>query len=164
MIDDHAFEAAAQLLHTSYSDKPWEGREAYADRIWARGTLKAAIEKLALTDVITDAEKARVDAAEALADANTTMGALRHLNLGLSETLTTVWKVAGGDQEAGFGVDTPAVVERVRYAIQRARTEAPKIEITDAAVESVGTWFWGTEAFWSREALRTALANALQTR
>lgn len=160
-IDETAFEAASQLVHTSYSEKPWGSREAFGERIWARGTLKAAIARLGLEDTLEDAETARADAAEALADARTTMSALRHINLGLSETLTAVWKVAGGDAEAGYGVDTPAVVDRVRTAIQQA---TPKIEITDAVVESVGTWFWGTEAHWSREALRTALANALQTR
>lgn len=164
MIDEAAFEAAAQLVHGNYSEKPWGDRESYGERIFARGTLKAAIEKLALTDVIEDAEKARVEAAEALVDARTTMGALRHLNLGLSETLTTVWKVAGGDQEAGYGVDAPAVVERVRTALQEARTEAPKVEITDAVVDSLGNWFWGPDVLWSREDLRSALANALQTR
>lgn len=163
-IDETAFEAASQLVHTNYSERPWEGRAAYAERIWARGTLKAAIAKLGLEDTLEDAEKARVDAAEALADARTTMAALRHLNLGLSETLTTIWRVAGGDENAGYGVDTPAVVDRVRTAIQNAAQAAPKIEITDDAVNHMAMWFWGPSAMYDREALRAELAKALQTR
>ena len=164
MIDEAAFEAAAQLVHTNYSDKPWEGREQYSDRIWARETLKAAIEKLALTDTISDAEKARAEAEEAKQDSREAMEGFRAISLSQSDTLARVWGAAGGDTTAGYGVNAEQVVERVRTALQEARTEAPKIEITDAVVESLGTWFWGTEALWSRDALRTALANALQTR
>ena len=164
MIDEAAFEAAAQLVHGNYSEKPWEGRESYAERIWARGTLRAAIEKLALTDTIADAEQARADAEEAKQDSREAMEGCRAISLSQSDTLARVWGAAGGDTTAGYGVNAEQVVERVRTALQEARTEAPKIEITDAVVESLGTWFWGTEALWSREALRTALANALQTR
>lgn len=164
MIDEVAFEAAARLVHTNYSEKPWEGREAYSDRIWARGTLKAAIEKLSLTDVIADAEQARADAEEAKQDAREAMEGFRAVSLSHSDTLTRVWEAAGGDATAGYGVDATQVVEQVRTALREARAEAPKIQVTDAVVESLGTWFWGTEALWGREALRAALANALQTR
>jgi len=162
--DEAAFEAAAQLVHTNYSEKPWDDRTSFAERIWARGTLRAALHKLGFLGEVEDAEQARIDAINDKNRAVDMMNGFRAISLGLSDTLQRVWEVAGGDAKVGYGVDAPAVVVRVREALEAASGPPKEIEVTDTMVNDLALAAFGPSVVYDRERLRTALANALQTR
>lgn len=162
VYDEVAFEAAAQLVHTNYSEKPWNGREAYVDRIWARGTLKAALAKLGPELTMIEAELAAEQATESNTTTQLAGRLIRIRSLALQEALTQIWSDLGhGDS---YGENPEVVPLAVATKLAELKAGTPEVEVTDSMVNSVALDFFGPSVVYDREKLRAALANALQTR
>lgn len=162
--DEHAFEEAAQLVHTNYSEKPWNARGSMGERIWARGTLRAALHKLGFLGEVEDAEQARIDAINAKNDAVDLMNRFRASSLSLGDTLTRIWEATGGDPQAGYGTSPQAVLNQVQIALAEAAVPPEQREITDTTVNDIALAAFGPSVVYDREKLRAALADALQAR
>lgn len=147
--DESAFEGAAAVIHGNYSETGWESAE-FSERMWARGTLRAALDKLG-----PDPE---------LAEKETLNTALRAATSKLSETLTRVWRIVTPGGSTSFGVEPDSVVPEVEAALERAKAPIEDVEITDGMLNTLALDYWGPAVVYDREKLRSALANALQTR
>lgn len=144
-----AITAAAHVIHNNYSDV--DMFEATTGELaWAEGTARAVAEKLGESE-------------EHQATKQVLM-AFRAHNLALGDALTRVWEAAGRSPVSGFGIDPSEVPQAVIEAIQAARAPREEIEITDTMVNNLALAIYGPSVVYDRTLIRSALANALQTR
>lgn len=163
--DETAFEAAAQAVHSSYSDsRLWALEESFGDRIRARGTLKNALRILGPSDESVQVELERDEALGKLAVAEAALTTVRAQALEMQLALTLIWGTAGKDANAGFGDSPHAVLNAVIEAIEAAKSPQGEIEVTDAVLDSFIQGAFPANVVLDVEKIRSALANALQTR